>query len=90
MTMAITMAKASSKPRLRGSSDGAAERIQELGKQGIIPQDFLEHDREIGEKYRQNFRKVVQAGVKLVSTVENLCVAGEPNDSRCRDSSRRY
>jgi len=41
------------------------ECIQELGKQGIIPQDFLEHDREIGEKYRQNFRKVVQAGVKM-------------------------
>jgi imidazolonepropionase-like amidohydrolase len=41
------------------------ECIQELGKQGIIPQDFLEHDREISEKYRQNFRKVVQAGVRM-------------------------
>jgi hypothetical protein len=27
--------------------------------------DFLEHDRELGERHRQNFRKAVQAGVKL-------------------------
>ena len=41
------------------------ECIQEEGKQGIIPADFLEHDRELGEKHRQNFRKAVEAGVKM-------------------------
>ena len=41
------------------------ECIQEAGRNGTIPLDFLEHDRELGEKHRQNFRKAVQAGVKL-------------------------
>ena len=41
------------------------ECIQELGKQGLIPQDFLAHDREIAERYQQNFHKAVQAGVKM-------------------------
>ncbi|MGA9498076.1 MAG: amidohydrolase family protein [Terriglobales bacterium] len=41
------------------------ECIQEEGRKGTIPLDFLEHDRELGEKHRQNFRKAVQAGVKL-------------------------
>ena len=41
------------------------ECIQEQGKKGIIPADFLEHDRELGEKHRQNFRKAVAAGVKM-------------------------
>jgi len=41
------------------------ECIQEEGKKGIIPADFLEHDRELGERHRQNFRKAVEAGVKL-------------------------
>ncbi len=41
------------------------ECIQEEGKKGIIPADFLEHDRELGEKHRQNFRKAVAAGVKM-------------------------
>jgi imidazolonepropionase-like amidohydrolase len=30
-----------------------------------MPEDFLEHDRELGEKQRQNFRKAVEAGVKM-------------------------
>jgi imidazolonepropionase-like amidohydrolase len=42
-----------------------AECIEKKGKQGTIPPDFLEHEREIGEKYKQNFRKAVQAGVKM-------------------------
>src|SRR5215510_14288380 len=33
----------------------------EKGKQGTLPEDFLEHDREIGERQRRNFRKAVQA-----------------------------
>jgi len=41
------------------------ECIQEAGRKGTIPLDFLEHDRELGEKQRQNFRKAVQAGVKM-------------------------
>jgi len=35
------------------------------GKQGTLPPDFLEKERELGEKYPQTFRKVVQAGVKM-------------------------
>jgi imidazolonepropionase-like amidohydrolase len=41
------------------------ECIQEAGRKGAIPADFLEHDRELGEKHRQNFRKAVEAGVKM-------------------------
>ena len=41
------------------------ECIQEEGRKGLIPLDFLEHDRELGEKHRENFRKAVQAGVKM-------------------------
>jgi imidazolonepropionase-like amidohydrolase len=41
------------------------ECIQEAGKKGTMPADFLEHDRELGEKQRQNFRKAVEAGVKM-------------------------
>ena len=41
------------------------ECIQEDGRTGKLPADFLEHDRELGERHRQNFRKAVQAGVKL-------------------------
>ena len=41
------------------------ECIQEDGRKGNMPPDFLEHDRELGERHRQNFRKAVQAGVKM-------------------------
>jgi len=41
------------------------ECIQEQGKNGTLPADFLQHDRELGELHRQNFRKALQAGVKL-------------------------
>ena len=41
------------------------ECIQEDGRKGNMPADFLEHDRELGERHRQNFRKAVQAGVKM-------------------------
>jgi len=41
------------------------ECIQEQGRNGTMPADFLEHDRELGERHRENFRKAVKAGVKL-------------------------
>jgi imidazolonepropionase-like amidohydrolase len=41
------------------------ECIQEEGKKGTLPPDFLEHDRELSERHRQNFRKAVEAGVKM-------------------------
>ena len=41
------------------------ECIQEAGRQGKIPKDFLQHDAELGELHRQNFRKAVKAGLKM-------------------------
>jgi imidazolonepropionase-like amidohydrolase len=41
------------------------ECIQEDGKNGKTPQDFLEHDRALGQLQRDNFRKAVQAGLKM-------------------------
>ena len=41
------------------------ECIQEQGRVGSMPKDFLEHDRDLGELQRENFRKAVKAGVKM-------------------------
>jgi imidazolonepropionase-like amidohydrolase len=41
------------------------ECIQEDGKNGGAPADFLEHDRGLGEAQRQRFTKALHAGVKL-------------------------
>jgi imidazolonepropionase-like amidohydrolase len=41
------------------------ECIQEAGRKGTIPLDFLEHNRGIAEKALQNFHKAVEAGVKM-------------------------
>ena len=41
------------------------ECIQEAGRRGNIPKDFLQHDAELGELQRENFRKAVKAGVKM-------------------------
>jgi len=41
------------------------ECIQEDARNGKMPKDFLEHDRELGEIHRNNFRKAVKAGVKM-------------------------
>ncbi len=41
------------------------ECIQEEGRNGKQPADFLEHDRNLGERHRQNFTKALHAGVKL-------------------------
>ena len=53
------------------------ECIQEQGRAGTMPKDFLEHDRELGEIQRQNFRKAVQAGVKMsFGTDAGVCAYG--------------
>jgi imidazolonepropionase-like amidohydrolase len=41
------------------------ECIQEAGKKGNTPADFLEHDRDLGEMHRRNFTKALRAGAKL-------------------------
>ena len=41
------------------------ECMQEVGKNGPRPADFLEHDRNLGEQHRRNFTKALHAGVKL-------------------------
>jgi imidazolonepropionase-like amidohydrolase len=41
------------------------ECIQEAGKSGHMPKDFLEHDAQLGQMQRENFRKAVRAGVKM-------------------------
>ena len=41
------------------------ECIQEDGRAGIIPKDFLVHDAELAQMQRDNFRKAVKAGLKM-------------------------
>jgi imidazolonepropionase-like amidohydrolase len=54
------------------------ECIQADGKKGSMPLDFLEHDRELGQLQRDNFRKAVRAGVKMsFGTDEGVCPYGE-------------
>ncbi len=53
------------------------ECIQAAGKAGAIPPDFLAHDAELGQIQRDNFRKAVQAGVKLAfGTDAGVCPYG--------------
>ena len=53
------------------------ECIQEAGKNNHIPADFLEHDRNLGELQRQNFRKALRAGVKMsFGTDAGVCPYG--------------
>ena len=53
------------------------ECIQAEGKEGKVPPDFLEHDRELGELHRQNFRKAVKAGAKMsFGTDSGVCPYG--------------
>jgi imidazolonepropionase-like amidohydrolase len=53
------------------------ECIQEGGRKGTIPLDFLEHNRAVNEKYLQNFRKAVEAGVKMAfGTDLGICPYG--------------
>ncbi|MBV9623544.1 MAG: amidohydrolase family protein [Acidobacteria bacterium] len=53
------------------------ECIQEQGRTGTLPADFLQHDRELGEIHRQNFRKAVQARLKMTfGTDAGVCDYG--------------
>ena len=53
------------------------ECIQEDGKAGKVPKDFLEHDAQLGQIQRDNFRKAVAAGVKMsFGTDAGVCSYG--------------
>ncbi len=53
------------------------ECIQEEGKTGSMPKDFLEHDAQLGQVQRDNFRKAVAAGVKMsFGTDAGVCPYG--------------
>ena len=54
------------------------ECIQEDGRKGKMPKDFLEHDRQLGQMQRDNFRKAVQAGLKMsFGTDAGVCAYGQ-------------
>jgi imidazolonepropionase-like amidohydrolase len=51
--------------------------IQEDGRKGNVPKDFLEHDAKLGQLQRDNFRKAVAAGVKMsFGTDAGVCAYG--------------
>ena len=51
--------------------------IQEGGKNGRTPPDFLQHDAELGQLQRDNFRKSLKAGVKMAfGTDAGVCPYG--------------
>jgi imidazolonepropionase-like amidohydrolase len=53
------------------------ECIQEEGKNGSMPKDFLEHDAALGQTQRDNFRKAVAAGAKMsFGTDAGVCPYG--------------
>ena len=53
------------------------ECIQEGGKNGRTPADFLQHDAELGQLQRDNFRKSLKAGVKMAfGTDAGVCPYG--------------
>jgi len=53
------------------------ECIQEDEKKGSVPADFLEHDAQLGQIQRENFRKAVAAGVKMsFGTDAGVCAYG--------------
>ena len=53
------------------------ECIQEGGKLGTTPADFLQHDAELGQLQRDNFRKSLKAGVKMAfGTDAGVCPYG--------------
>ncbi len=53
------------------------ECIQEGGRKGNVPKDFLEHDAQLGHIQRDNFRKAVAAGVKMsFGTDAGVCAYG--------------
>jgi len=53
------------------------ECIQAGGKNGTTPPDFLQHDAELGQLQRENFRKSLKAGVKMAfGTDAGVCPYG--------------
>jgi imidazolonepropionase-like amidohydrolase len=53
------------------------ECIQEEGRAGSMPKDFLQHDAELGRAQRDNFHKAVAAGVKMsFGTDAGVCAYG--------------
>jgi len=53
------------------------ECIQEDGRAGKVPKDFLEHDAQLGQIQRDNFRKAVAAGAKMsFGTDAGVCAYG--------------
>jgi imidazolonepropionase-like amidohydrolase len=53
------------------------ECIQEDGKRGSVPADFLAHDAKLGQIQRDNFRKALSAGVKMsFGTDAGVCAYG--------------
>jgi imidazolonepropionase-like amidohydrolase len=53
------------------------ECIQEEGRSGSMPKDFLVHDAELGRAQRENFGKAVAAGVKMsFGTDAGVCAYG--------------
>jgi imidazolonepropionase-like amidohydrolase len=53
------------------------ECIEEEGKAASIPKDFLEHDAQLGQMQRENFRKAVAAGLKMsFGTDAGVCPYG--------------
>jgi imidazolonepropionase-like amidohydrolase len=53
------------------------ECIEQEGREGKIPADFLVHDAQLGQIQRDNFRKAVKAGVKMsFGTDAGVCAYG--------------
>jgi imidazolonepropionase-like amidohydrolase len=53
------------------------ECIQEEGRKGTVPRDYLQHDAQLGQIQRDNFRKAVAAGVKMsFGTDAGVCPYG--------------
>jgi imidazolonepropionase-like amidohydrolase len=53
------------------------ECIEQEGREGQIPADFLQHDAELGQIQRDNFRKAVKAGAKMsFGTDAGVCAYG--------------
>ena len=53
------------------------ECIQEEGRKGTVPKDYLQHDAQLGQIQRDNFRKAVAAGAKMsFGTDAGVCPYG--------------
>jgi imidazolonepropionase-like amidohydrolase len=53
------------------------ECIHEEGRKGTVPKDYLQHDAQLGQIQRDNFRKAVAAGVKMsFGTDAGVCPYG--------------